>query len=168
MKTNISGIMLMISEYTSKINSLEKSIKNHVYNTSIQELSGNITIMEDYKEDFTKELREYQECLEKITKLKGILYQKNNELKLSTGITIQEAISKNTNMRKLKSIYEYLITCKNSKSRETEVNNSYFECKSINYDTNEIQEKLEKIEKEIHLIDFEISKLNSIEFKIEL
>ena len=168
MKTNISGIMLMISDYTSRSSILERYIKNHVYNTSIQELSGNVTVMEDYKNDFIEELKEYQDCLEKITKLKGILYQKNTEFKLSDGITIQEAIVKNANDRKLKAMYDYLVSFRNSKTRMTEVNNSYFECKDINYDTDKIKKEIDRLEKEIQNIDFEISKLNSIEFEIEL
>ena len=168
MKTNISGVMLMISEYTSKVDLLEKLIREHIYSTSIQELSGIVTIMEDFKNDFKQEIKEYQEYLEKITKLKGILYHKNQEFKLSSGMTIQEAIVMNANNRKLKSLYDYLISFKNSKSRETEVNNSYFECKDINYNTDELKGEITRLEKEILSIDFEISKLNSVEFDIEL
>ena len=168
MKTNISGIMLMISDYSTKVNVLEKSIQNHVYNTSIQELSGNVTVMSDNKEFFEEELKEYKEILEKITKLKSILYQKNNEFTLSNGITIQEAIVKNANNRKLKATYDYIMNYKNIKTRETEVNNSYFECKTVNYDENIIKNEIIKLEKEIQNIDFEISKLNSIEFEIDL
>lgn len=168
MKTNISGIMLMISDYSTKVNALEKAIRNHIYNTSIQELSGNVTVMDDYKDFFDEELKEYQECLKKITMLKGILYQKNNELTLSSGITIQEAIVKNANARKLKATYDYLISYKNTKTRETEVNNSYFECKSVNYNEEEIKREIVMLEEEIQNTDFEISKLNSIEFEIDL
>ena len=168
MKTNISGIMLMISDYSTKVNTLEKSIQNHIYNTSIQELSGNVTVMTDNKDYFEEELKEYKENLKKITKLKSILYQKNNEFTLSNGITIQEAIVKNANNRKLKSTYDYIMNYKNTKTRETEVNNSYFECKTVNYDENIIKNEIIKLEKEIQNIDFEISKLNSIEFEIEL
>ena len=168
MKTNISGIMLMISDYTSKASMLEKSIRNHVYNVSIQELSGSITVIEDNKKDFDVELKEYQECLEKITKLKGILYQKNNEFSLSDGTSIQEAIVKNANARKLKSTYDYLIGYRNTKVRETEVNNSYFECKDINYDIEKIKNEISRLEKEIQNTDFEISKLNSLEFEIDI
>ena len=168
MKTNISGIMSMISDYSVKASLLEKSIKERIYNTSIQELSGNITVMEDFKEDFKQETKEYQECLNKITKLKGVLYQKNNEFTLENGITIQEAIVKNANNRKLKSMYDYLISFKNSKSRVTEVNNSYFECRDVNYNVDEVKKEIDRLEKEIQNTDFEISKLNSIEFEIDL
>ena len=80
--------------------------------------------------------------------------------------TIQEAIVDNTNLRKLKQTYEQLLLFKSSKKRITEVNNSYFECKTINYDSKKLMEKLKEIDKEIQRTDFEISKLNSIEFEI--
>ena len=35
------------------------------------------------------------------------------------------------------------------KRRVTEVNNSYFECKSINFDINEIKKKLKEVEDKI-------------------
>ena len=168
MKTNISGVMAMISDYSSKASALEKAIKSHVYNTSIKELSGNVTILEDYKEDFVQELKDYQLCLDRITKLKSILYSKNNEFTLSNGTSIQEAIVKNANARKLKATYDYLIGCKNTKSRETEVNNSYFECRDVNYDADVLKSEIIRLEKEIQDTDFEISKLNSLEFEIKL
>lgn len=168
MKTNISGIMLMISDLSKKVGVLEGSLKSHLYTTSIQELSGNVTIMEDNQQYFESELKEYQECFDKITKLKSILYQKNNELKLSDGTSIQEAIVKNANARRLKAMYDYFISFKNTKSRETEVNNSYFECKNVNYDEETLKKEISRLEKEIQDTDFEISKLNSIEFEISL
>ena len=84
------------------------------------------------------------------------------------GRTIQEALVDNTNLRKMKNLYNYLITQKNVKKRVTEVNNSYFECKTINFDIDKIREEYEILEKKIQVTDFEISKLNSIEFEIEL
>ena len=41
-----------------------------------------------------------------------------------------------------------------------------FECKNINFDSKELRKKLEKIDQDIQKTDFEISKLNSIEFEI--
>ena len=55
---------------------------------------------------------------------------------------------------------------KNSKKRVTEVNNSYFECKTVNFDSKQLRKRLEKIDNEIQKTDFEISKLNSVEFEI--
>ena len=55
---------------------------------------------------------------------------------------------------------------KNTKKRVTEVNNSYFESKTLNFDQSKLKKRLEEIDSEIQKTDFEISKLNSIEFNI--
>ena len=111
-------------------------------------------------------MKELEEGISYLTKLKTILYEKNNSFKLTDGRTIQEAIVDNTNLRKLKNVYETLLLSKNSKRRVTEVNNSYFECRTINFDLNDIREKLVTLDKKIQETDFEISKLNSLEFEI--
>ena len=91
------------------------------------------------------------------------MYEKNNQFKLNDGRSIQQAIVDNTNLRKLKTVYEQLLLLKNSKKRVTEVNNSYFECKTVNFNSKQISEK---IDNKIQETDFEISKLNSVEFEI--
>ena len=100
--------------------------------------------------------------------MRAVLYEKNNEFKLSDGRSIQEAIVDNTNLRKLKSVYSSLVPLRDSKDRMTEVHNSYFNCKTLNFDTKELKKELSAIESKIQKTDFEISKLNSIEFEIEL
>ena len=70
-------------------------------------------------------------------------------------------------MRKLKVLYERLLTKRNSKVRITEVNNSYFEETSVNFDIKALKEKNQELEKVIYQTDFEISKLNSVEFEID-
>lgn len=104
--------------------------------------------------------------INELSRLKTILYEKNNQFKLNDGRSIQQAIVDNTNLRKLKTVYEQLLLLKNSKKRVTEVNNSYFECKTVNFNSKQIREKLEKIDNKIQETDFEISKLNSVEFEI--
>ena len=168
MKTNISGLMSMISEMEMDFTSLLSSMKNHVYNTYIQELNGTVNVIEDYKDDFNREIEESELLLNKISKLKSILYEKNNTFTLSDGRTIQQAIVENTNIRKLKSIYDGILSFRSTKKRVTEVNNSYFECKDVNFDINELKKKSKELGKILQKTDFEISKLNSIEFDIDI
>ena len=85
---------------------------------------------------------------------------------MNDGRSIQQAIVDNANLRKLKATYEQLLQLKNSKMRVTEVNNSYFECKTVNFDAKKLRARLEEINNEIQKTDFEISKLNSLEFEI--
>lgn len=168
MKINISGLMNIIAEEERKFNTLSNSLRTNIYSTSIQELNGTINVIDDYKEEFTKDLNDYSNTMNKISKLKAILYNKNNSFKLSDGRTIQEAIIDNANLRKIKGTYEILMAFRDNKRRVTEVNNSYFECKTLNYDINKIKEELKDIDSKLQETDFEISKLNSIEFEIDI
>ena len=168
MKTNLSNLMNIVVEEERKFSDYGYELKEYAYNTSTQELDGTVNVIEDFKEDFTKDFEEYKKTQEKITKIKSIIYEKNNTFKLPDGRTIQEALVDNTNLRKMKGIYNYLLSQKSVKKRVTEVNNSYFECKTVNFDINELRKEYETLEKRIQDTDFEISKLNSIEFEIDL
>lgn len=166
MKTNISALMNLISEEERSLNNISYTIKGYAINTSVEELDGRINIIEDNKESFDLDLKEIERSAMELSRLKGILYEKNNQFKLSDGRSIQQAIVDNTNLRKLKSTYEQLLLLKDSKRRVTEVNNSYFECKTINFDSKKLRKRLDEIDSEIQRTDFEISKLNSTEFEI--
>lgn len=166
MKTNISTLMNLISEEERCLNSRSYTIKGYAVNTSVEELDGRINTIEDNKESFDLDLETIEKNINELLRLKTILYEKNNQFKLNDGRSIQQAIVDNTNLRKLKTVYEQLLLLKNSKKRVTEVNNSYFECKTVNFNSKQIREKLEKIDNKIQETDFEISKLNSVEFEI--
>lgn len=168
MKINISGLMNMIAEDEKKFNYLSNSLRTKVYSVSIQELNGTINVIEDYKSEFESDLEEYKIYLDRINKFKSVLYEKNNSFKLSDGRTIQEAIIDNSNLRKMKNTYDSLLNFRNIKRRFTEVNNSYFECKTVNFDIDEIKKEFKDIDSRIQKTDFEISKLNSIEFEIDI
>lgn len=168
MKINISGLMNIIADEERKLRDLSNYLQTHIYSISIQELNGTINIMENYKNEFEETLKKYNETITKISKLKYFLYEKNNSFKLSDNRTIQEAINDNTNLRKKKGIYDQMLIYRNTKRRITEVNNSYFECKTVNFDINKIKKESDELETLIQNTDFEISKLNSIEFEIDI
>ena len=168
MKINISGLMNLIAEEERKLNYLSNSLRNKVNSVSIQELNGTVNVIEDYKSEFDNDLEEYKIYLNRINKFKSVLYEKNNSFKLSDGRTIQAAIIDNSNLRKMKNTYDSLLNFRSIKRRVTEVNNSYFECKTVNFDIAKIKEELREIESKIQKTDFEISKLNSIEFEIDI
>lgn len=168
MKTNISALMSIISEEEKNFNNLLVMSKSHLFTTTIQELDGKTTVIEDYKTKFENELKLLESLSKKISSLKKVLFEKNNTFKLKDGRTIQQAISDNNYLRKLKTFYESITLYNSSKKRVTEVNNSYFESKTLNYNIDEIKEKLKLIDEKIQQTDFEISILNSQEFEIEL
>ena len=168
MKINLSSLMCLIDEKEKQYTSLFIALKNHVFNTSIQELNGTTNIIEDNKNDFQEELKDVQKLSKEITQLKSILYEKNNSFKLTDGRTIQAAIVENSNLRKLKDNLQLLLNYRNIKQRVTEVNNSYFQIQEINYNPEEIKSQIQKLDERIRSTDFEISKLNSIEFDINI
>ena len=168
MKTNISELMNIIADEEKKFTNITSHIEEMIFNETIIELDGTANVIKDYKKDFDEALMEQENILKKISKLKATLYEKNNSFKLSDGRTIQDAIIDNTYLRRLKSYYDNMLKYKDSKKRITEVNNSYFDCYEVNYDSDEIRKKSKELEKQIQRTDFEISKLNSIEFEISL
>lgn len=168
MEINIAGLMSMIAEEEKKFNCLSNTLRAKIYNTSIQELDGTVNVIEDYKEEFENDLREYSFAMDRISKLKATLYEKNNQFKLTDGRTIQTAIIDNANLRKKKNTYELMLNFRNVKKRVTEVNNSYFECKTVNFDIDKIKNELQIIDSKLQQTDFEISKLNSIIFEIDI
>lgn len=168
MKINLSSLMCLIDTNEKQYSTLFYSLRNHVFNTSIQELNGTINIIEDNKNDFLEELAEAKRLSKEITKLKSILYEKNNTFTLTDGRTIQSAIVENSNLRKLKNYLQSLLNHRSSKQRFTEVNNSYFQIQEINYNPEEIKSQIQQLEEQIQNTDFEISKLNSIEFDINI
>ena len=168
MKINLSSLMGLINEYENEYDSLFFSIKKHVFNLTIQELNGTKNIIEDNKSDFELEYSELEKLSKTISNLKSILYERNNSLKLSDGRNIQTAIVENANLRKLKNNLQSLLNFRNSKQRITEVNNSYFQIQDINYDPDAVKSKILDLEQKIRQTDFEISKLNSIEFDITI
>ena len=168
MKTNLSTLMSIATIEEGKFANLAYQLKKFAKSITTQELDGTINTIEDYKEDFKKTYEEYERKQIRISKIKKIIHKKNAELKLEDGRNIQEAIIDNTNLRKMKSTIEFLLTLRNSKKRITEVNNSYFECETVNYDLELLEKRFIELEKEINNTDFQISKLNSIEFETEL
>ncbi len=168
MKTNLSNLMSIANDEERKFVEYGYELKDYAYSITTQELDGTINIIEDRKKDFEKAYKNYTGTQQKLTKIKSIMYQKNNSLKLPDGRTIQEAIVENANLRKMKVIYAALLTKKDTKQRITEVHNSYFECKNINFNSDKLQKEYELLEKKIQDTDFEISKLNSIEFDLDI
>ena len=165
MKTNISNLMNIIAEEEKNLLDLNTSVKSHVINTTIMELNGKKNITEDYKEEFEEEYKKLEDSFKQIIRLKNILSEKNNEVKLSDGRSIQQAINENTYLRKLKTTYETFLTYKEKTTRISEYNDAYFECRTLNFKRAEIIEKIKNIQEKIQSTDFEIAKLNSEEFE---
>ena len=168
MKTNIANLMNIVAEEERNLNILARQLICHVHTTTTKELDGKENIIENFEEDFANEYLDYINRSSKISKIKKVIYQKNNELKLPDGTSIQDALVELNLLRKKSSLLSELLTYKNTNRRITEVNNSYFECKKVNFNPEDVKASLNDVNEKIQAIEFEISKLNSIEFEIEL
>ena len=104
MKTNISALMNLISEEEKNLSTKACTIMAYAVNTTVEELDGKINIIEDNKEAFDLYFNEIERSAKTLSKLKAILYEKNNRFKLPDGRTIQQAIVDNNNLRKFISI----------------------------------------------------------------
>ena len=166
MKTNLSNLMNLVSEYERNLNILDSKLRKHIFTTTVEELDGRKNIIQDYREEFKSEFIEYNELFEKIQIAKQAIAQKNNEFKLSNGDTIADALIKISLLRKKMYLVENFLNEKGTKKRVTEVNNSYFEAKETNFDAHAMKEVYDKIQSEIQHLEFEISKLNSKEFEV--
>ena len=80
MKLNISSLMNIISIEENKLSNYNSYLLTRVYSTSILELNGNVNVIENYKDEFNDTLEELIETVNKITKLKTILYEKKGGL----------------------------------------------------------------------------------------
>lgn len=168
MKTNLTNLMSIVSEHERNLHMLDSKLRSHICTTTIEELDGRKTIIEDYREDFKNEFIEYNELFEKIQIAKQIISKKNNELRLPNGGTIADALITINLLRKKMFLLEGFLQEKSSKRRITEVNNSYFEAREINFDASAMKEVYDKIQEEIQSLEFEISKLNSKEFEVDM
>lgn len=168
MKTNMIDLMSRISQIQRDFDDLELKIRTNSTNTKIIELNGNEQTIEK-SEDFEKNYNEYLRLSKIIPKLKGILYKRNNTLILPVfEITIQEALAEIQTLRALLVTIKALASKRPYKRRTTENTNSYFTSIELAYD----KEAMQKLEKElierIQALEFEINKLNSKEFEIDL
>ena len=166
MTTNLTSVMARISMLTNEFYSLQSIIRMTAFSTKAIELTGNEQILEahpEFNDMFTKML----ETATEITKLKGVIAKKNIEFKLEDGRTIQEALADIAMSRRIIDTLTNLSTLNNSKRRVTETNNSYFECKELNFNKEDIIAQLEVLKETTEKTEYEISKLNAIDFEIE-
>lgn len=166
MKTNNQTLMSIIAKEEKELDFLVASLRTHLFSISTEELDGKKNIVENYKNEFCEEESQLENLISSLQNHKNTLFTKNNTFKLEDGRTIQQAISDNNYLRKLRSFYESIIRSRTTKHRVTEVHNSYFEIHELNFDVKKIKEKIEILDSKIAKTDYEISKLNTIDYEI--
>ncbi|MFR3182209.1 MAG: hypothetical protein ACLTPN_01115 [Clostridia bacterium] len=166
MKTNLVDLMSKISQLETEQSELSYDLRNCM-NVKVIELNGHETMLEEYPH-FMDDFNKYMEIGEEISKLKGVLYEKNNSLKLTTGLTIQQALFDIQNKKKMLSLVKSLTRQNPSKRRTTENTNSYFTAQELAYDKEYMKRTEEDLKEIIQKLELEISQLNSQMFEIDM
>lgn len=165
METNLVDLMSRVSQLESEYSDMAYTLMCHSMNIRIIELDGNSQILEEYP-NFKDDFEEFCELGDEITRLKGIIFEKNNSLTLRNGDTIQKTLIDIKNKRKQLELVKKLAKQTPSKRRTSETNNSYFTSKELAYDKDKMEGLQEKLTTEILNLELEISQLNSIMFEI--
>ena len=167
MKTNMTDLMSRLSQMQKDFGELSYKLKTNCTRTSIIELNGKTQLIDEV-EDFDESYERFYRLSNIIPKVKGILCERNNTLKLKNGQTIQEALAKVSTLRTLLDTVEALSSKRPYKKRTTENTNSYFTFVEPVYNKEEMKEMKEKLMVEIQALEFEINQLNSIEFELDM
>lgn len=165
MKTTLSKLMIELAQMEKDLAELRYSLSSKSTNTKTIELDGTEQILEehlDFKDDFDK----LQELTYAIAEIKGIISKQNNTIFLKNGKTIQESLILLGNLRSFLDVVNSLANRNSTKTRNSENTHSYFLCKDLTYNKQEMKLLAEKIKMEIHDIETEISELNSTEFEL--
>jgi hypothetical protein len=165
MKTNLVDLMSKVSQLESEFAELSYELQTQSMNVTVIELDGQSQDLEFYpyfKDDFDR----YIELGNEITQLKGIIFERNNSLKLKNGNTIQKTIAEIQNKRKILNLVKRLAKQNPSKKRTSETNNSYFTSRELAYDKDMMIDLQNKLTTEIQDLELEISQLNAETFEI--
>lgn len=165
MKTNLVDLMSEVSRLEEKASELYSYLVRNNTNEYTIELDGRKQELKVY-EDYEAKYEDYKNTLENINLMKRIISEKNNELRLNNGRTIQSTLIEISNKRKLLGLIQSLLRKNPSKERITEVNNSYFLSKELAFDKNQLQDEERNLIEEIKTLEFEISVLNSQTFLV--
>lgn len=167
MKTNLVDLMSRVSQLEREYSELSYELRGNSMNLKTIELDGTAQVLEEYP-NFEGDFRRFLDIGKEITRLKGIMFAKNNSITLENGDTIQKALVNIQNKRKALELVKTLARQNPSKRRNTEVNNSYFTSKELAYDKNMMIELEQSLIEEIQYIELQISEANSQSFKIEM
>lgn len=166
MKTNLVDLMSRVSQLESEYSDMAYTLRGQSMNVRIIELDGNDQMLEEYP-NFEDDFKKFCELGNEITKLKGVIFEKNNSLTLKNGDTIQKTLIDIKNKRKQLELVKQLAKQTPSKRRTSETNNSYFTSKELAYNKDKMEDLQEELTTEILNLELEISQLNSIMFEID-
>ena len=167
MKTNLMNLMQILTTLKQEKDTYLYATINSAQNTYIIELDGKRQDME-INNDFEEYILKYTDIITNIEKIQNEIDNKNNSLKVKSGLTIKEALNRINRLQNEKTLNEKLFNIKDSKKRVSETTNSYFVEKVSNYDRKDAEKRYEEITKEIQSLQNEINIANSEEFETDI
>ena len=100
MITNLSNLMADVSRLERQFSRLVKRLDYYNMNEKAIDLNHKEMVLVEYP-NFEKDLAQAAELQNEISRLRGIIYEKNNSYILSTGKSIQASIADLTSKRTL-------------------------------------------------------------------
>ena len=167
MKTNLINLMQILATLKQEKDTYLYATINSAQNTYIIELDGKKQDME-INNDFEEYISKYIDIITNIEKIQNEIDNKNNSLKVKSGLTIKEALNRINKLQSEKTLNEKLSNIKDSKRRISETTNSYFIEKVSNYNRKDTEKRYEEITKEIQNLQNEINIANSEEFETDI
>lgn len=165
-------MLMTLSKLRLIIDDLKKDYNTRLYNiqggatiSKVKELNGNEEILSP-PFDFKTELSAIDETSKEVARLSGILAKANNTTPISESDTLQTALAKIQERRKLLDKIEYIISAsKEAKIRKTDgglgSNSAFYEITELNFNKNELIAFKDDLKNEINYLELKIQEANN-------
>ncbi|HCL4480122.1 TPA: hypothetical protein N2D99_002203 [Clostridium botulinum] len=171
-------MLISLNELRIKIADLEKEYNNKLYNlqgnamlTKIKELNGKEETL-SVPFNFQSELTSTTEIAEQLSKFKGLLSKANNTTAIDEIDTIQTAIAKLQEKRRLLDKIEYILSnMKEKTQRKVDGGygntSAYYEVTTSNFDKQKLTCFRDVLRQEINTLDVKVQDINNVT-KVEI
>lgn len=165
-------MLITLAELRLKIDDLKKDYSNKLYGLQggatvkkVRELNGKEEIM-SAPYDFNVELEALDKTSKEIARLNGLLSKSNNNTSIDKVDTIQTAITKLQERRKLLDKVECILSnSRVGKVRKSDggfgTNNAYYDVIELNFDKTELTEFKDSLKIEINALEVKVQDANN-------
>jgi hypothetical protein len=163
---------ITLSELRLRIDDLKKEYSNKLYTlqggatvSKVKELNGKEEVM-SAPFDFKTELEALDKTSKEVARLSAVLAKANSNTEIDEADTLQTAITKTVERRKLLDKVEYILSgSKERKVRKSDgglgTNNAYYDVVELNFDKAELTEFRDKIKSELNALEVKIQEANN-------
>lgn len=163
---------ITLSELRLKIDDLKKDYSNKLYTlqggatvSKVKELNGKEEPM-SAPFDFKSELEELDKTSKEVARLNGLLAKANSNTPIDQIDTLQTAIAKTQERRKLLEKVDYILSStKERKTRKSDGglgnNNAYYDVVELNFDKVKLTEFKDSLKSELNALEVKIQDANN-------